>query len=243
MSRLVLNLQNENRNVRNRMNVNVHVKKGEYIIMTDKMFENNQVVLTGEIVTGFQYSHEVLGEGFYTAEIAVSRLSSYSDYIPLMVSERLVDTQQDYTGAVVHISGQFRSYNRHEEKKNRLVLSVFVREWEFADESEKEENVNQIFLDGYVCKMPVYRKTPLGREIADLLIAVNRSYGKSDYIPCICWGRNARFASGFEVGTHVQVQGRIQSREYVKRISDSETEHRIAYEVSVSKVDHMEDNI
>ena len=239
-SRLVLNLQNENSILRNKMNENVHVKKGEYI-MTDKMFENNQVAMTGEIVTGFQFSHEVLGEGFYTAEMAVNRLSNYADYIPLMVSERLVDTQQDYTGQLVRVSGQFRSSNRHEEKKNRLVLSVFVREWEFADEIGENEKTNQIFLDGYVCKEPVYRKTPLGREIADLLIAVNRSYGKSDYIPCICWGRNARFASGFEVGSHIQVLGRIQSREYVKRISEEETEHRIAYEVSVSKVDFLED--
>lgn len=209
--------------------------------MTDKMFDNNQVSMIGEIVSEFQFSHEVFGEGFYMVEISVNRLSNYADYIPLMVSERLVDTTQDYTGQIVKISGQFRSYNRHDEKKNRLVLSVFVREWEFWDEPEENEKTNQIFLDGYVCKEPVYRKTPLGREIADLLLAVNRSYGKSDYIPCICWGRNARFASGFEVGSHVQVLGRIQSREYVKRIGEEETERRVAYEVSVSKIDFLED--
>ena len=209
--------------------------------MTDKMFENNQVTLMGEIVSEFQFSHEVFGEGFYMVEIAVNRLSNYADYIPLMVSERLVDTQADYTGELVRVTGQFRSYNRHEEKKNRLVLSVFVREWEFQEEEEESEKTNQIFLDGYVCKDPVYRRTPLGREISDLLLAVNRSYGKSDYIPCICWGRNARFASGFEVGSHIQILGRIQSREYVKRIGEDETEHRIAYEVSVSKVDFLED--
>ena len=209
--------------------------------MTDKMFENNQVTLTGEIVSEFQFSHEVFGEGFYMVEIAVNRLSNYADYIPLMVSERLVDTQADYTGELVTVTGQFRSYNRHEEKKNRLVLSVFVREWDFRETEEENEKTNQIFLDGYVCKDPVYRRTPLGREIADLLLAVNRSYGKSDYIPCICWGRNARLASGFEVGSHIQILGRIQSREYVKRIGEDETEHRIAYEVSVSKVDFLED--
>ncbi len=148
-SRLVLNLQNENSILRNKMNENVHVKKGEYI-MTDKMFENNQVAMTGEIVTGFQFSHEVLGEGFYTAEMAVNRLSNYADYIPLMVSERLVDTQQDYTGQLVRVSGQFRSYNRHEEKKNRLVLSVFVREWEFADEIG-ENGKNKSDLSGRLC--------------------------------------------------------------------------------------------
>ena len=209
--------------------------------MTDKLFENNQVTMMGEIVSAFQFSHEVFGEGFYMVELAVSRLSNYSDYIPLMVSERLIDTEQDYTRQFIRISGQFRSYNRHEEKKNRLVLSVFVRELEFLDEIDENEKTNQIFLDGYICKEPIYRKTPLGREIADVLLAVNRSYGKSDYIPCICWGRNARFASGFTVGCHIQIVGRVQSREYVKRISEEEVEHRVAYEVSVSKVDLLED--
>ena len=209
--------------------------------MTDKLFENNQVTMMGEIVSAFQFSHEVFGEGFYMVELAVSRLSNYSDYIPLMVSERLIDTEQDYTGQFIRISGQFRSYNRHEEKKNRLVLSVFVRELEFLDEIDENEKTNQIFLDGYICKEPIYRKTPLGREFADVLLAVSRSYGKSDYIPCICWGRNARFASGFTVGCHIQIVGRVQSREYVKRISEEEVEHRVAYEVSVSKVDLLED--
>ena len=205
--------------------------------MTDKLFENNQVSMMGEIVSEFRYSHEVFGEGFYMVEIAVNRLSNYADYIPLMISERLIDTEQDYTGQLIHVTGQFRSYNRHEEKKNRLVLSVFVRELEFLDEIDENEKTNQIFLDGYICKEPIYRKTPLGREIADVLLAVNRSCGKSDYIPCICWGRNARFAAGFEVGSHIQMYGRIQSREYVKKISEDETERRVAYEVSVSKVD------
>lgn len=209
--------------------------------MTDKMFDNNQVFMMGEVVSDFQFSHEVFGEGFYMVEIAVNRLSNYADYIPLMVSERLVDTSQDYTGEYVRVVGQFRSYNRHDEKKNRLVLSVFVREWEFCEELEEGEKTNQIFLDGYVCKEPVYRKTPLGREIADVLLAVNRSYGKSDYIPCICWGRNARFASSFQVGNHVQILGRIQSREYVKRVNEEETERRIAYEVSVSKIDFLDE--
>lgn len=210
--------------------------------MTDKLFENNQVSMMGEIVSEFQFSHEVFGEGFYMVELAVNRLSNYSDYIPLMISERLIDTEQDYTGQLIRVSGQFRSYNRHEEKKNRLVLSVFVRELEFLDEIDENEKTNQIFLDGYICKAPIYRKTPLGREIADVLLAVNRSYGKSDYIPCICWGRNARFASGFTVGSHIQIVGRVQSREYVKRIDEENVEHRVAYEVSVSKVDLLEND-
>ena len=208
--------------------------------MTDKLFENNQVTMMGEIVSAFQFSHEVFGEGFYMVELAVSRLSNYSDYIPLMVSERLIDTEQDYTGQFIRVSGQFRSYNRHEEKKNRLVLSVFVRELEFLDEIDENEKTNQIFLDGYICKTPIYRKTPLGREIADILLAVNRPYGKSDYIPCISWGRNARFASGFEVGPRVRVWGRVQSREYTKKLSETECEKRVAYEVSISKLEEGE---
>ena len=208
--------------------------------MADKILENNQVSIVGEIISDFQYSHEVYGEGFYMVEVAVSRLSNFSDYIPLMISERLIDTSQSYIGQKVYVTGQFRSYNRHEELKNRLVLSVFVREIEFIEEETEEMKSNQILLDGYICKDPIYRKTPLGREIADLLVAVNRSYGKSDYIPCICWGRNARCAARLEVGVHVQIWGRIQSREYVKRLNEDEVEKRTAYEVSVSKIEYME---
>ena len=209
--------------------------------MADKIFENNQVSILGTIISDFRYSHEVYGEGFYMVDVSVNRLSDFVDIIPIMVSERIVDTTQNYEGQLVYVTGQFRSYNRHEEKKNRLVLSVFARELELIEAESEEYKSNQIYLDGYVCKEPIYRKTPLGREIADLLIAVNRSYGKSDYIPCICWGRNARFASGFEVGGHVQVWGRIQSREYIKKLSETETEKRIAYEVSVSKIDFLEE--
>ena len=208
--------------------------------MADKMFENNQVSIVGEIVSDFEYSHEVYGEGFYMVEVSVSRLSNFVDYIPVMVSERLIDVSGDYMGKYVYISGQFRSFNRHEEKKNRLVLSVFARELEVLPDAGEENASNQIFLDGYICKESIYRKTPLGREIADLLVAVNRSYGKSDYIPCICWGRNARFAASFEVGTHVQIWGRIQSRDYVKKINETDVEQRTAYEVSVSKIDFLE---
>ena len=205
--------------------------------MADKIIENNQVSITGKIVTGFTFSHQVYGEGFYTMDLLVKRLSDSEDRIPVMVSERLVDVTQDYVGQYVEIHGQFRSYNRHEGTKNRLMLSVFVREIHFMDEFTDYTKTNQIFLDGYICKAPIYRKTPLGREIADLLLAVNRPYGKSDYIPCISWGRNARFASGFEVGTRVRIWGRVQSREYTKKITETECEKRIAYEVSISKLE------
>lgn len=207
--------------------------------MTDKVFDNNQVSIAGEVVSEFVYSHDVFGEGFYVLEISVSRLSESNDIIPVMVSERLINVKNSYVGMFVQINGQFRSYNRHEENKNRLVLSVFAREITVSEEETEVAKPNYIFLDGYVCKQPVYRKTPLGREIADVLLAVNRPYGKSDYIPCICWGRNARFADSFEVGGRVQVWGRIQSREYQKKLSETEYEKRVAYEVSVSKLEYI----
>lgn len=214
--------------------------KGERIHMSEKIIENNQVSITGEIVSEFVFSHEVFGEGFYLVDVQVKRLSESTDIIPVMISERLLDVNGDYRGEFIRVTGQFRSYNRHEERKNRLVLSVFAREVSFTEEENDKVKTNQIFLDGYICKPPVYRKTPLGREISDMLIAVNRPYGKSDYIPCICWGRNARFSSNFEVGGHVQIWGRIQSREYVKKMEDDFTEKRVAYEVSVSKLEWKE---
>ena len=204
----------------------------------NKKEENNQVTIEGEISGEFVFSHEIFGERFYMIDISTRRLSGVCDAIPVTVSDRLIDVTQNYIGQYVCVSGQFRSYNQNDGSKIRLILSVFAQDIEFVE--KLMEDVNQIYLDGYICKEPVYRKTPLGREIADLLIAVNRSYGKSDYIPCICWGRNARFASTFAVGTHVQIQGRIQSREYVKKINELETEKRIAYEVSVSKIEQME---
>ncbi len=205
--------------------------------MSDKVIENNQVTIMGEVASEFIFSHEVFGEGFYMVDVLVRRLSNSDDRIPLMISERLIDVTQDYRGEYIMVSGQFRSYNRHDEQKNRLVLSVFVREVSFVEEELDGAKTNNILLDGYICKAPIYRKTPLGREIADLLLAVNRPYGKSDYIPCICWGRNARYASTFEVGEHVQILGRIQSREYIKKLTETETEKRTAYEVSVSKLE------
>ena len=215
--------------------------------MTDKVIENNQVTVMGEIVSAFSYSHEIFGEGFYMVDVKCKRLSESYDIIPVMVSERLIDVTGDYMGALICVIGQFRSYNRHEEHKNRLVLSVFAREISFIEEMEESSKTNQIFLDGYICKEPVYRKTPLGREIADLLLAVNRPYGKSDYIPCICWGRNARYANQFKVGERCAVWGRIQSREYMKKLDEENVEKRVAFEVSVSKMElgegeEMEEN-
>ena len=208
--------------------------------MADKAMDNNQVTIVGTVDSEFTYSHEVFGEGFYMLEVVVSRLSHMEDRIPLMVSERLVDVKESCMGKIVEVHGQFRSYNKHEEGRNRLILSVFVREFSFVGEEGTLTRPNSIYLDGYICKPPVYRMTPLGREIADLLMAVNRPYGKSDYLPCICWGRNARFAGKFEVGTHINLWGRIQSRTYQKRLEDDVVEKRTAYEISVNKIECVE---
>ena len=202
--------------------------------MERDILENNYLVVTGELTEDFTFSHEVFGEGFYQSKISVVRESGTVDLLPIIVSERLVDVKEKWVGQFVKIYGQFRSFNYHENEKNRLVLSVFVRELEVLEVLYPQ---NEIVLDGYICKAPIYRKTSLGREIADVLIAVNRNYGKSDYIPCILWGRTARFASTFEVGTRVLVTGRIQSRDYIKKLSEELCEKRTAYEVSVSKVE------
>lgn len=208
-------------------------KKGE-IEMT------NQAIVAGEVITEFQFSHEIFGEGFYTLKIQVRRLSDATDEIPLLVSERLVDVTKNYIGRKLEAKGQFRSYNKHESEKNHLILSLFVRELEWIDSYENRKP-NYIMLDGYICKEPVYRMTPLGREICDILLAVNRAYGKSDYIPCICWGRNARFAGNLEIGSHIQVLGRIQSRKYQKKVGENQIIYRTAYEISVNKLEIREE--
>ena len=176
--------------------------------MTEKGINNNQVEVAGEIISTFEYSHEIFGEGFYMVKLLVNRLSEATDEIPLMISERLVDVTKDCRGKYLRAFGQFRSYNKHEENHNHLILSVFVRDLEFLDSME-DVKPNQIQLDGFICKQPVYRMTPLGREICDILLAVNRSYGKSDYIPCICWGRNARFAGSLEIGARSTRSGSV----------------------------------
>lgn len=209
----------------------------------NREIKNNKATLSGEIVSNFEFSHECYGDGFYTAMLASERTSTVKDIIPIMVPDRIVDTNADWIGYFVKVSGQFRSYNKHEERKRHLKLSLFVREWETweDDGTIRPSDESQIFLDGHICKQPTYRKTPLGREISDILLAVNRPYGKSDYIPCIAWGRNAVYAGGLEVGTRLQIEGRIQSREYQKRISDDEFETRVTYEVSISKMETVEE--
>ena len=196
--------------------------------------DTNVVNLRGEIENNLEFSHEIFGEKFYNVKIKISRLSDSFDILPMTISERLLGEVDISNNRLVSVSGQLRSYNKNIENRNKLVLTVFAREIKEAEEGVRDPN--SIFLDGYICKDPVYRKTPLGREITDLLVAINRPYNKSDYIPSIVWGRNAKFAKNLEVGDRVQMWGRIQSREYEKKLSDGETIKKVAYEVSISKI-------
>lgn len=215
--------------------------------MNTNYSENNHLVLVGNITSEKKYSHEIYGEKFYVFNMEVVRLSSTTDIIPITVSERLL-TDIDLTiGKKIAVEGQFRSYNNYENEKNRLILTVFAKEItevKESDEEEKEEVTNEVVLVGYVCKKPIYRQTPFGREIADVLLAVNRAYNKSDYIPSIAWGRNARFCQNMEVGTEVKITGRIQSRTYEKKFEDGTSETRVAYEVSIASMEivNQEDN-
>ena len=199
--------------------------------------ENNYLVLIGKIISDKTFSHEIYGESFYVFNLEVPRLSGNEDIIPITISERLIANFDLTIGRKVVIEGQFRSYNSYENEKNRLVLTVFAKD--IIDyKEEQEENVsNEVVLNGFVCKKPIYRQTPFGREIADLLLAVNRAYNKSDYIPCIAWGRNARFCENMEVGTEVKIVGRVQSRTYEKKFEDGRTEQRVAYEVSIGSLE------
>lgn len=204
---------------------------------------NNEVNICGEIASAFTYSHAVHGNNFYTADLRSSRFSGRFDTIPLMVSERLVNVYEECSGCRVKIIGRFQSYNQRIKNKSHLKLSVIVNEIYFVDGLSEYTDNNEIFLDGYICKQPVFRITPFKREIVDILLAVNRPYGRSDYIPCIAWGREAKYISGFEVGTEISIKGRIQSREYTKRLSETEYEKRIAYEVSVSKLESKRESV
>ncbi len=195
--------------------------------------KNNKVFISGEIVTDAEFSHEVYGEGFYEMNVLVKRLSGQGDILPVTISERIISDKDLKVGSSIHALGQFRSYNKLVDGKSKLMLTVFVRE---LLDTQLIKNPNSIVLTGYICKPPIYRTTPFNREIADILIAVNRSYNKSDYIPCIAWGRNARFAKNLEVGEKIAVSGRIQSREYQKRITDDDVKIMTAYEVSISKL-------
>lgn len=217
--------------------------------MNTNYSENNHLKLIGKIASDKSYSHEIYGEKFYVFNLEVIRLSSTVDIIPITISERLIQEDTLKEGKKLLVKGQFRSYNSYENERNRLILTVFAKDVMEVEENEEEENeivrkdsiTNEVVLMGYICKKPIYRQTPFGREISDLLLAVNRAYNKSDYIPCIAWGRTARFCQNLEVGSQVKVVGRVQSRTYEKKHEDGSVETRIAYEVSVGSLEVIDE--
>ena len=209
--------------------------------MNTNYLENNHLLLVGKVTSDKKFSHEIYGESFYIFDLEVARLSGNSDIIPITISERLILEKELEIGDKVAIEGQFRSYNSYENEKNRLILTVFAKDIKYLSEEDEENSSekvsNEVTLIGYICKKPIYRRTPFGREISDILLAVNRAYNKSDYIPAIAWGRNARFCQNIEVGTKVKITGRVQSRNYEKKFEDGTTQTRTAYEVSISSLE------
>ncbi len=209
--------------------------------MNTNYLENNHLVLVGKVTSDKKFSHEIYGESFYIFDLEVARLSGNSDIIPITISERLILEKELEIGDKVAIEGQFRSYNSYENEKNRLILTVFAKDIKYLSEEDEENSSekvsNEVTLIGYICKKPIYRQTPFGREISDILLAVNRAYNKSDYIPAIAWGRNARFCQNIEVGTKVKITGRVQSRNYEKKFEDGTIQTRTAYEVSISSLE------
>ena len=221
--------------------------------MDTNYLENNYLTLVGKVTGEKKFSHEIYGERFFIFNLEIPRLSGISDLIPITISERLINEDTLQEGRKLLVKGQFRSYNSYESEKNRLILTVFAKDVKVIEEEEEkneEENeisrkdiiTNEVVLVGYICKKPIYRQTPFGREIADLLLAVNRAYNKSDYIPCIAWGRNARFCQNLEVGAQIKLVGRVQSRTYEKKHEDGTVETRVAYEVSVGSLEVIEEN-
>ena len=221
--------------------------------MDTNYLENNYITLVGKVTGEKRLSHEIYGEKFYLFDLSIPRLSGNADIIPITISERLITEETLQQDKKLLIKGQFRSYNSFENQKNKLILTVFAKDIKEVEENEEnDENeivkkdiiTNEVVLTGYICKKPIYRQTPFGREIADILLAVNRAYNKSDYIPCIAWGRNARFCQNLEVGAEVKIVGRVQSRTYEKKFEDGTSETRVAYEVSVGSLEviNQEDN-
>ncbi len=211
----------------------------------DNLTMNNSVEIVGSVISDFTFSHEVYGEGFYNFYLDVSRLSDTYDKLPITISERLIDRSKLPIGTLIHIWGQIRSYNNfvEPEKKNRLILTIFTKDIEILSEEDNTiKNPNNVLLNGYICKEPIFRVTPFGREICDILLAVNRAYNKSDYIPCIAWGRNARFVSNLPVGENIKLSGRMQSREYQKKLDTGEIINKVAYEISISKIEYGENS-
>ena len=205
----------------------------------DHLMETNVVTIVGKISGEKKFSHEIYGEGFYVYNMEIPRLSETGDNLPLTISERLLVGLDLKDQDMIKVEGQLRSYNKFIDGSNRLVLTIFARDIMPFDGEEDLKNPNEIFLEGYICKSPVYRETPFGREITDILVAVNRLYNKSDYIPAIAWGRNARFSSNLNIGDKIRIWGRIQSRKYQKKFNDGNVVNKVAYEVSISKMEKV----
>lgn len=227
----------------------INNKNREEIILDTNFLENNYITLVGKVTGEKKLSHEIYGEKFYVFNLEIPRLSGNEDIIPVTVSERIITDEMLTQGKKLLIKGQFRSYNSYVNERNKLILTVFAKDViEVAEEEEENEIAkkdtitNEVVLIGYICKKPIYRQTPFGREISDILLAVNRAYNKSDYIPCIAWGRNARFCKNIEVGTQVKIVGRVQSRTYEKKFEDGTSETRVAYEVSVGSLEVINEN-
>lgn len=216
-------------------------RRVELLIGSTTTTENNLVTVVGKVVSKLNFSHEVYGEGFYNFLLDVPRLSDINDVLPITISERLIQNIQFKEGAYFEIEGQFRSYNSYNNESNKLMLTIFARDIKPVEDISKVKNPNQIFLNGYLCKKPIYRTTPFGREICDILLAVNRQYNKSDYIPCIAWGRNARYSENIKVGENIKIWGRVQSRSYQKTLEENQVITKVAYEVSVIKMEIVGD--
>lgn len=217
--------------------------------MDTNYLESNYLTLVGKVTGEKKFSHEIYGERFFIFKLSIPRLSGNADIIPITVSERLITDEMLQEGKKLLVKGQFRSYNSYENERNKLILTVFAKDVVELEENEEDNEIvkkdsisNEVVLIGFICKKPIYRQTPFGREIADILLAVNRAYNKSDYIPCIAWGRNARFSQNLEVGTKVKVVGRVQSREYEKKHEDGTVETKIAYEVSIGSLEIVEED-
>ncbi len=207
-----------------------------------ELMNNNDAVAMGKVSKEPKFSHRHFDEDFYIFELEVPRLSENYDNINIMVSNKLISPDEIEQGDTFEVHGQFRSYNNYSGVGNKLMLVLFAKEiFQKDEEICGDDKPNSLFLSGYICKEPVYRTTPFGREITDILVAVNRSYGKSDYIPCIAWGRNAKYTSKLSVGDHVEIWGRMQSREYHKKLENDEIVIKKAYEISISKINVVDE--
>lgn len=202
----------------------------------------NTAKIVGYVVSSPEIHHSTHGEDFYEFSVRVPRLnSSASDILKVEISDRVFNVNKIKVDSIVSVEGQFRSFNEHNTDTGKISLRLFLFTKEIEVLDSADDFTNKITLHGFICKEVVHRKTPGGREISDVILSVNRLYNKSDYIPCVVWGRNARYVSKMGVGTEIEFSGRIQSRVYTKKFEDGSTLEREVYEVSVSDVTKISD--